>query len=284
MDTVSDGPLVLSPGEVQSLTYDAAVVTGNHTVGATSITVDDPGAFIAGDELFVQMVRGEDDDCTDNGAGTWAVLGVSSVDGDRIYLKDPLDIDLLTVGGMHHQAIRIPHFETVELGAGARLTTDGFDGDVGGVLIFRSQSVYLGNDPSSTWTRRFRGGSSVVGFGEHQAGRSAAVAGAGGDGGEACDFGSCVGGTGASGSGGAGGGRAVGTPQWHPEAGGGGGGGAGSVGSGLRSGGGVGATTGGAGSLSGPGVGGSAGGGGGGSERRELWCVRGHRRRATSVW
>ena len=262
----TDGPLVLLPGEVQSLTYDAAVVTGNHTVGATSITVDDPGAFIAGDELFVQMVRGEDDDCTDSGAGTWAVLGVSSVDGDRIYLKDPLDIDLLTVGGMHHQAIRIPHFETVDLGAGARLTTDGFDGDVGGVLIFRSQSVHLGNGSVIDMDASgFRGGSAVVGFGEHQAGRSAAGEGSGGDGGEACDFGGCVGGTGASGSGGAGGGSGGGNPTVASgTAGGGGGGGAGSVGSGLRSGGGVGATTGGAGSLSGPGVGGSAGGGGGG--------------------
>gem|GEM_PF-1943019 len=262
----TDGPLVLASGEELSLVYDAAAVTGNHTVGATSITVDDAGVFTSGDELFVQMVNGDDDDCTESGAGTWAVLGVSSVEGDRIFLKDPLDIDLLTAGGMQHQVIRIPHYDTVELGAGARLTTGAFDGELGGVLILRAQSVFLGNSASVDMDAKgFRGGSASTGFAEHQGGRTAFSSGSGGVGGESCDFDGCVGGTGVNGVGGAGGGSGGGNPAVSSgSAGGGGGGGSGSAGSGLASGGGVGATLGGSGGSIGLGVFGGAGGGGGG--------------------
>ena len=192
--------------------------------------------------LFVQMVRGDDEDCTE-WAGTWAVLGVSSVEGDRIYLKEPLEIDLLTAGGMQHQVLRIPHFGTVELGAGARLTTDAYDGEQGGVLIFRAQSVFLGSAATMDMDfKGYRGGSASTGFAEHQGGRTAASEGSGGSGGEACDFTGCVGGTGASGDGGAGGGSGGGNVTGSSGiAGGGGGGGAGS---GAASGGGSGATSG----------------------------------------
>jgi hypothetical protein len=259
----TDGPLVLADGEVRSLDYDVALVTGNHTIGATSFTVDDAGGFIAGDELFVQMVHGDDEDCIDSGAGTWAVVGVSSVDADRIYLKDPLEVDLLTAGGMSHQVIRIPHFETVDLGSSARLTTAAFEGELGGVLIFRSQSVYLGEFAQIDMdSKGYRGGSTSAGFAEHQGGRSAAWEGAGGSGGAACGFDDCVGGAGASGAGGAGGGSGGGNASVASGvAGGGGGGGAGS---GTSSGGGAGATSGGDGGVVGFAISGAAGGGGGG--------------------
>ena len=270
----TDGTVTLASGEVRSLSYDVALVTGNHTVGSSSFTVDDASGFTTGDELLVVMVRGDDDDCLDSGAGLWSVVNVASIDGERLHLRDPLDQDLLTAGGMSHQVIRIPHFESVTLGASARLTAPAFDGTVGGVLIFRAQDVVLGNLASIDMDAKgFRGGDVSLGFGEHQGGRAPIWEGVGGDGGYRCTTADCVGGPGADGDGGAGGGSGGGVAfAADGSAGGGGGGGAGSAVTGGGYGG-VGATVGGAGAtVMTPTFGGAGGGGGGPSAESQAAC------------
>ena len=264
-----DGPLVVGPSSSTILDMAMSPITGDHDSGASTITVGDGSSFVAGDELFIQATKGSVDDCGLSDAGHWQTAKITLVDGDTLHLKDPLAEALYTADGGRYQVIRVSHFESVILDDGARLRAPAFDGQTGGVLIFRTTSLHLGAGASIDMDGRgFRGGSVSVGFGEHQGGRTAAWEGFGGDGGLDCFSPGCIGGAGLSGAGGGAGGSGGGSLV--SAIGGGGGGGGGGAGQAVGGFGGVGASTGGQGGSVPYAFGASAGGGGGGPSARSF--------------
>jgi len=258
----TDGTLSVSGATELELV--ATAVVGDSLAGDDRVSVDDAELFAAGDELFVQTTRGPRDDCMESGAGEWTLVEIDRIEGDTLVLREPLRYDLVTSDGSRHQAVRIPHFAELNVGASAELTAQAFDGRTGGVLVFRAQTLALGDGARITMDAKgYRGGSASDGFGEHQGGRNAAGSGAGGAGGSSCAELSCTGGVGGAGDGGAGGGS--GGRQLSIAAGPSGGGGGGGVGQSLGGSGGSGATIGGNGGAHSGGFAARAGGGGGGA-------------------
>jgi hypothetical protein len=148
----------------RSLSLVAARVVGDNPAGEASLQVSDASGLVAGDELFIQTTRGPVDDCMSSGAGEWTLVEISSIAGTTLTLREPLDFAVNTSDGSRHQAIRIPHFSTLNVSAGSTLTAPEFDGLMGGVLVFRAQELNLGVGAHIDMDRRgFRGGSASDG-------------------------------------------------------------------------------------------------------------------------
>jgi hypothetical protein len=178
-----DGDLVVT-GDTYTLLSGRTTVVGDNPADVAVLEVDDASAFMAGDELLVQATRGATDDCMVGGAGDWQLVRIASIAGDTIYTRDPLVLPVNTSDGSRYQVVRIPQFSSVSVGASTTLTGPAFDGETGGVLVFRTQLLDLEASSRIDMSGRgFRGGSADVGYSEHHGGRSAMTTGEGGAGG-----------------------------------------------------------------------------------------------------
>ncbi|MGB0639001.1 MAG: hypothetical protein ACPGTU_06705 [Myxococcota bacterium] len=256
-----DGEWVAESG-VTSMSMLMTTVVGDNPDGIAELRVADGSLFTPGDELFVMATKGPDSDCLASGAGIWQVAKIAEIDGDLLYLRDPLLYSVDTSSGQEHQVIRVAEYSEVRVESGATMTGPAFNGSTGGVLIFRTQMLTLDSGSSISMDGRgYRGASSGASSAESHQGRIGIAGGAGGSGGAGCVGSGCVGGAGSDGTGdGAGGGSGGGNSTIAVgDSGGGGGGGMGATGGEA----GAGWTTGGMGgaNLSGLVTGGGGGGG-----------------------
>ncbi len=258
-----DGDLTVGVGEALELSLEAAAVAGDNPAGEATIVLADASDFIPGDEVLILTMSSPADACVDTAAGYWEVHQVASVDGDTLSLRDGLNYSFDTSGGAVHQVVRIPHWRDVTIGDGGSLTATGWDGQTGGVLIFRARSVQLGDSAQiHMHARGYLGGNAAGQPAEGPRGGLWVDGGIGGSGGSSCTGSTCVGGAGEDGTDGGGGGGSGGANPAVANGGTCGGGGGGGRGNGTASGGGLGAGDGG---FGGSGAGaGRAGGGGGG--------------------
>ncbi len=174
----------LNVDDTYTLMSVSTTVVGDNPAGGAALTVADASRLMAGDEVLVQATHATSDACDAGDAGFWQALRISSIDGNTLYTRDPLSDAINTSGGNRYQVVRIPQFSTVSVGPDSMLTAPAFNGETGGVLVFRAQLLELAENAMIDMTGRgFRGGSTDAGFAEHHGGRSAMTEGLGGAGG-----------------------------------------------------------------------------------------------------
>jgi hypothetical protein len=259
-----DGDVTLTSGESRTLALDAAGVVGENPSGLPSLQVDDSSPFMAGDEVLVLTVSSIASTCGGTTAGYWEVHQVAEIDGDTLQLRAELGYGFSTSAGSVHQVVRIPAFGTLSLGPNSTLSAPGWDGRVGGIMIFRARSVQLASGALIEMDGKgYLGALAGSDAGGGPRGAVLIGGGAGGRGGAECTGAACVGGEGIAGLGGGGGGGSAGGNSTVVSGGSCGGGGGGGMGDGVGGGRGLGAGAGGTGGVYASSAGLPGGGGGG---------------------
>lgn len=152
----TDGNLVVSGANtvVNHYTYLTAETTAE---GAQTITLADPAAFGAGDEvLIIQMQHSGQ-------AGIFEFAQVDNKIGKDLELAQPLknsyysgsfDIAVATVT----QVVRVPQYLDVTVAEGASIVSQEWNGHTGGIVVFRADGVVNVDGSISASGRGFRGG------------------------------------------------------------------------------------------------------------------------------
>ncbi|MCA9459928.1 MAG: hypothetical protein KC550_05260, partial [Nanoarchaeota archaeon] len=154
----SDGALVVSAANtvVNSYTY----LTGAETSGTSTITVNNGGAFGAGDEiLIIQMQDGSGSGV----AGRYEFNTISSKLGNDLTLNKSLSQTYGSgsfdqIGASVTQVVRIPQYINVTINSGSSITAPAWDGYSGGIVVFRAQDFVKTNGYINVSDKGFRGG------------------------------------------------------------------------------------------------------------------------------
>lgn len=139
----TDGPLTVTGPATVVNKYTSA----SGAAGSTLVTVESTSGFAIGDEVLVHQTRGA-------GAGTYEFRVISSMSGNLVTLNSALQ----HAYSGSAQMIRVPHFTDVTVAAGGSLTSAGWDGTKGGILVFRSNGQVVVNGTIDASERGFRGG------------------------------------------------------------------------------------------------------------------------------
>ena len=145
-----DGSLSVPAGSTLTLAAGWPVTT----ISGTNITVDGTPTVVAGDEVLVINSHGSDGRHANVGA--YEFYTVDSVSGSVVTVVSSPSVTFgetsnASLAGQDIQMVPVPNYTTVTVGAGATLTTEGWDGSVGGVLAFRATgTVTLGSSAMIT--------------------------------------------------------------------------------------------------------------------------------------
>ena len=169
-----------------------AAIQGDVSAGQSQINVSASG-FSAGQEVLVIQMRG-------SGAGIYETAMIASVSsGTTLVLQSPLNNAYSSSGINRAQVVWVPHYQNITILTGATLTAHAWDGNTGGILVFKaSQNLIVqpgasidvtglgfagGIMPGSPWTSNGNTGESYTGPSILQ---SSSANGGGGGGG--CDY------------------------------------------------------------------------------------------------
>lgn len=124
----ADGPLVVS-----GTTYTDDVrttLTAEVGAGSTLLHVADITGFNAGDEIVLMQMAGDN-------AGQYETHDVANITPGTLLLATPLE-DSYAIGATGAtQLIRVPNYADVTIISGGTLTAHAWDGNTGGVVMFR---------------------------------------------------------------------------------------------------------------------------------------------------
>jgi hypothetical protein len=147
-----DGALSETGTSTWSGASDFTLLTTDGTAGDVSITVDDASSFAADDEVLLFDAQGGD-------AGAFGFHFVTGVSGSTVDLEPPLvtDFDADDVVIVH----RVPHYTTVDVSG--TLEADAWDGEGGGLIVFRATSTVNISGTVDASGRGYLGGDGVLG-------------------------------------------------------------------------------------------------------------------------
>ena len=124
-----DGNLVISPYESRFVNYYA---TADGRKGNNCVSLSNTKVFKVGREVCVIQMKG-------NNAGSNMFARVVGKDKNKLALNVGLTFNCSTTGSVDRcQVVTVPHFSTVTLKTEATLTGRRWDGNTGGVIIFRA--------------------------------------------------------------------------------------------------------------------------------------------------
>ena len=128
----SDGSLTVSAADtvVNSYTY----LTGTENAGDNVIAVNSGTSFSNGDEILIIRMK----DASGDSAGTYEFRKISSGGGtNTLTLSVPLKNSYTSLT----QIVLIPQYTSVTVNSGASITASAWDGNKGGIVIFRSSGT-----------------------------------------------------------------------------------------------------------------------------------------------
>ncbi|MFH1781973.1 MAG: hypothetical protein ABH835_05170 [Patescibacteria group bacterium] len=150
--TIDDVKRPLANGNYGAGEAEENKITISNAAGEGSFSVDD-------DVLLIQM---NNNDFPNNLAGQYEEMTISGINGDEILFDENMGNSYIQDGvGEKVQVIRIPQYTNVTIVDGATLTTDGWDGNVGGILAFKANNNlnFEGSGQISVVGKGYRGGS-----------------------------------------------------------------------------------------------------------------------------
>lgn len=156
-----NGPLAIS---APTIVNDYAAVTANAFAGAMTIQVDSAAAFSAGNEILVTQVQ----NASAGVAGAHEFATLLGILGNTLYLTIPLANSYYTssqnsTSATAAQAVRVPHYTTVNVTATGSIIAKPWDGYTGGVIAFKANSTVTVTGSINATGTGFRGGSGVSG-------------------------------------------------------------------------------------------------------------------------
>jgi large repetitive protein len=146
-------PMIATAGQIVNR-YTA--LAQNAAAGATSIMVADATQLraAAGDLLFISQMQGATVNGSNtnafgtvaalNGAGSFELVTVASVNGDTITVSAGCGIRNTYSATAHTQVIWVPQYQSLTVAASGSITAPAWDGTTGGVAVIEAQSVNLG--------------------------------------------------------------------------------------------------------------------------------------------
>ena len=147
------GRTVLSSDVPTTRSEPAAVAFAVTAIANETITVDSTVVGLAsGDEVLLINLQGSD--AAHASVGSYEFGSVASVSGADIVLAEAVsetygESDNSDLSDQIISIQRVPHYDNVTVYAGATLTTDAWDGAVGGVLAFRAAGTLWVEDTGS---------------------------------------------------------------------------------------------------------------------------------------
>lgn len=183
----SDGDVTFS----SNTTYNhvSTTLTGDNLSGQPTVNISSTAGFSVGDEVFIiQMANAISE------VGNFEEAVIASVNATSLTLTQNLTNDYRElIGGNIAQIIKIPQYGNVTVNAGVTVTVPAWDGNSGGILIFKALGTVDIQGNIDVTGKGFRGGT----LGTNGSGGSGGTAGigvSGGDGGNGGNTG--TGGTG----------------------------------------------------------------------------------------
>ncbi|ADO68124.1 adventurous gliding motility protein AgmC [Stigmatella aurantiaca] len=144
-------------------------VTTPRLPGDTSLVVQDATGYAAGDLVMVIQMTGivpepgsgssTPIDLSNDPVGRWEFARLASVSGTTLTLTAPL---IHSYAANVTQAIRVPEYTAVTIGAGRSLTAAAWNGSTGGVLAFLATGTVTNSGGINVSGKGFRGGKPVV--------------------------------------------------------------------------------------------------------------------------
>jgi hypothetical protein len=134
--TGAEGDLDVPAGQTVKTDGVKSPAVGNNPAGMTQIEVQDATGFNMGDEVLIISMRDPEPDLNLNVTGQFETHRAASVMGSTLVLEAPLEQTYDAGGNRKHQVIRVPNYQTVTVNG--TLTSDDWNGSVGGVVFFRA--------------------------------------------------------------------------------------------------------------------------------------------------
>ena len=128
----SDGSLTVSAANtvINSYTY----LTGDENAGDNVIAVNSGAAFSNGDDILIIRMK----DASGSSAGTYEFRKISSGGGTNSFT---LNLPLRNSYASVTQVVLIPQYSSVTVNSGGSITASAWDGNKGGIVIFRSSGA-----------------------------------------------------------------------------------------------------------------------------------------------
>ncbi|XP_062506885.1 uncharacterized protein LOC134183391 isoform X2 [Corticium candelabrum] len=150
-----DGTLVVNEAETIKVNRYARVLQIS-TKGSTKIEVSCTEIFTTGKEVYIIQMKGSNDS-----QSLFARIVYVDHKNSIITINTELTFNCNSTGNNRCQVVTVPHFENVTLKARATITAAPWNGDSGGIIVFRSkQIVHVGQTSSKISVNGigFRGG------------------------------------------------------------------------------------------------------------------------------
>jgi thermitase len=149
--TGADGDLTVTTGQTIYTDNTRSAVSSTANSGQTNITLSSASGFAAGQEVLIIQMQG-------TGAGNYEFANIASVSSNTLTLTKNLTNAYTTGGNSKAQVIRVMQYHDVTVQSGGILTAHAWDGNTGGVVVFRATGTTTVNGQINATVLGYRGG------------------------------------------------------------------------------------------------------------------------------
>ncbi len=155
--TGADGPLNVTGSQTINNTRTALSATSN--AGQPILNVASTSGFTIGQEVLIHQTQG-------TGTGNYEFEKIASISPGTLTLQANLSNTYTQGGNSHAQVIWVPQYTNVTVQSGEILTANSWDGNSGGILVFRANGkvdVQIGGK-IDVKGKGYRGGNAYSGY------------------------------------------------------------------------------------------------------------------------
>ena len=132
----SDGDLTIGSGQTYSIDSARTALSATANAGQNTLSVASSSGFAPGNEVFAIQIQG-------TGAGWYEFGIIESVGSGSLTLSGNLANTYTAGGNSKAQVLRVPYYRNVTVQDGGTLTAHAWDGNTGGIVVFRSSQQLL---------------------------------------------------------------------------------------------------------------------------------------------
>jgi parallel beta-helix repeat protein len=135
----TDGDFLVGTGQNITINTERTQLAGISKAGTNILYVSDESPFSIGDEIIIITMQDPNTNLSENQTGYYEIHKISSIRTNEIVLERSLSNDFDATGNIKHQAVKIPNYQNVTVDG--TLTCPAWDGQIGGILIFRANGT-----------------------------------------------------------------------------------------------------------------------------------------------
>lgn len=155
----SDGPLDLNDGPLTTIVNTYTHLLANAAVDTSTLQVASTSGFAIGDEILIVQCQSFN---TENLTHEFAVIQAIP-DGNTIEVESPLGLGFSSgtfnaAASSAAQVVRVPHFTDVTVPAGLSIAAPAWNGNSGGIVVFRASGTVTVAGSIDAQAKGYRGG------------------------------------------------------------------------------------------------------------------------------